>query len=86
MVAPLEMEDTLRRKNLCREGACRRGRKREIPAVDPRGRGQMLTCVFVREDSRACRVQPFVVIGMIEVPMGVDEVRDGAGIVGGRAI
>jgi hypothetical protein len=35
--------------------------------------------VFLRNDLRAGCMQPFVAIGMIEMPVGVDEMGDGIG-------
>src|SRR6202007_859716 len=58
----------------------RRGRrKREIPALHSRRGGKMLSCVRVREDGCACGVQPFVTVGMVKVPMRVDQVLDRIG-------
>src|ERR1700752_3733055 len=37
----------------------------------------MLAGVFVGNDPCADRMQPIVSAGMIEVPMGIDQVRDG---------
>ena len=39
----------------------------------------MLARVFVRDDFRAGGMQPCVAVGMIEVPMGVDQMRDRIG-------
>ena len=63
----------------------RRWRKIEIPVIDPLRRHQVLARVFMREDCRAFAVEPFVSVGMIEVPMGIDQMLDrvGAEAVGG---
>jgi hypothetical protein len=39
----------------------------------------MLPRVFLGDNLCACGMQPFVATGMIEMPMGVDKVRDRIG-------
>jgi hypothetical protein len=61
-------------------------RKIDIPVLDSLCRHQVLACVFMREDCRALVVQPFVAVGMIEVPMSIDQMLDRVGAVGVIAV
>src|SRR3984893_12406469 len=39
----------------------------------------MSSCIFVGENGSSFAVQPLIAVGMVEVPMGVDQVLGGAG-------
>src|SRR5882762_6516964 len=39
----------------------------------------MFAGVRLRDDLRACRMQPVIAVGMVEVPMRVDEMGNGIG-------
>ena len=60
--------------------ACGRRREGEVPAFHARGRGKVFSGVLMREDRRALRMHPFVAVGVIEMPVCVDEVVDRARI------
>src|SRR5262249_52108046 len=45
-----------------------------IPIFDALDLGEMLAGVLVGDDFRSDRVEPLVSVGMIEVPMGIDQV------------
>ena len=49
-------------------------------AFDARGRGKMFACVFVSEDAGSGFVDPLVATGVVEVPVGVDQLPDGIGV------
>ena len=66
----VQLQAMLSRKQL---GGQRRGGQRrevEVPILHPLHRRKVLAGVFVRNDRRAERVQPFVAVGMIKVPVG----------------
>jgi hypothetical protein len=63
-------------ENLAGNGARRSGQEIIIPILDPLNPGEMLAGIVLGDDLGAGRMQPCVAIGMIEVPMGVDQVRD----------
>ena len=51
-------------------------RKGEVPIFDSRRDGKVFPRIFVRGDFSAHRMQPFVAVSVIEVPMGIDQVLD----------
>ena len=50
-----------------------------IPVLDALDSGKMLAGVLLRDDLCAGRMQPVVAVGMIEMPVGVDQMRDRIG-------
>src|SRR5205823_10406245 len=55
-----------------------RGRRREgeVPTFHARGCGKIFSSVLMREDCRALRMHPLIAVGVIEMPVYVDEVVD----------
>src|SRR5262249_11530404 len=53
--------------------------KREVPALHSRRGGEMFSCVRVSQNGCARRVHPFVAIGVVKVPMRVDQMLDRVG-------
>jgi hypothetical protein len=47
-----------------------------VPVLHSLNYGQMLARVLLRDDLRTDRIQPFVAVGVIEMPVRVDQVRD----------
>src|SRR5260370_779826 len=78
--SPLIVEDF--RRN-CSGG---RGREGEVPALNSRRSREVLSRVRVRENNCTGRVQPFVAIGVVKVPMRVDEVLDRIGADGCKRV
>src|SRR6516162_1065524 len=76
---PIELHGPLSFKDLLRDCSRGPGRKGKVPAYNPRRCGEMLSCVGLSEDGCTSRVQPFVAVGVVEVPVRVDEVPDGIG-------
>ena len=58
------------------ERARRRRRERECPVFHTSRRGQVLARIFVREDRSASGMQPLVAVGVIEMPMRIDQMSD----------
>ena len=56
--------------------ACGRWREGEIPTFHARCRGKVLSSVLMREDCRALRMHPLIAVGVIEMPVRVDEMFD----------
>jgi hypothetical protein len=50
-----------------------------VPVLDALNFGKIFSGVDVADDLGADRMQPFVAVGMVEVPMGVDQMGDGIG-------
>ena len=69
----IEMERFVGGEQLSRQSAGRRRRKGEVPAFNASADGKMLACVFVRRDFSADRMKPFVAIGVIEMPVRIDQ-------------
>src|SRR5215510_7811194 len=61
---------------LRRQSAGRRWRKREVPIFNARRSAEMFSCVLVRGNFSADRMQPFVPVGVIKMPVRVDQVFD----------
>src|SRR5260370_42124177 len=76
---PIELHNPLIFKDFRRNCSGGRGRKGEVPALDSRRGGKMLSCVLVSKNGCTSGVQPFVAVGMVEVPVSVDEVLDRIG-------
>src|SRR5215470_12462365 len=76
---PVQLQSPLIIKHFCRNCAGWSRRKCKVPTFDSCGGGEVFACVRVSENGRANRVQPFVAIGMVKVPMRIDEVLDGLG-------
>jgi hypothetical protein len=58
------------------ERAGRRGQEIVVPVLDPLDTGKVLAGILLRDDLGSNRMQPFVAVGMVEVPVRVDEVGD----------
>src|SRR5260370_35297716 len=78
--SPLIFEDF--RRN-CSGG---RGREGEVPALNSRRIREVLSRVRVRENNCTRRVQPFVAIGVVKVPMRVDDALDRIGADGRKRV
>src|SRR5262249_61913943 len=63
----------------CRYCPSRGCRKREVPCFNPSIGGQMLASVVMRNNHCPGIVHPFIPIGVVEVPVCVDEVLDRIG-------
>ena len=72
----IEVKRLVRSESLARHGGQRRCGEAVFPVLDPHGRLEMLVRVFMRNDGGALRIQPLVAVGVIEVPVGVDQVGD----------
>src|SRR5215510_12275227 len=83
---PIQLQSPLIIKNFGRNCAGWRRRKCKVPTFDSCGGGEVFACVHVSEDGCASRVQPFVAVGMVKVPMRVDEVLDGLGTNPGESV
>src|SRR5215471_20700759 len=83
---PIELQSPLVIKNFCRNCPGWGGVESEVPALHSRGGGQMFPRVRVGKNGRPNRVQPFVAVGMVKVPMRVDEVLDGLGTNPGESV
>ena len=75
----IEAETALARKHFARESVRRRGNKVVVPVLDSLDVREKPESVFVRDYLGADRIQPSIAVGMVEVPMGVDQVRDRIG-------
>jgi hypothetical protein len=76
---PVELHSPLIFKNFRRNRSGGQGREGEIPTLNSRRGREVLSRVRVSENNCARRVQPFVAIGVVKVPMRVDEVLDRIG-------
>src|SRR5207237_6179286 len=65
-------------EDLGRNRACGRRREGEVPTLHARCRGKAFSSVLMREDRRALRMHPFIAVGMIEMPVRVDEMFERA--------
>src|SRR5438128_2129964 len=71
----------------CRgNGSCRCGWKGEVQALDSCCGREMLARVLVGENDCARGVQPFVTVGVVKVPVGVDEVCNRVGTNPGESV
>src|SRR4029077_15834758 len=68
----IEMERFLATEQLCRQSTGRRERKSEVPAVNASGDENICPCVLVRGNLSADRMQPFVAVSVIEMPVRID--------------
>ena len=75
----IKLQSPLIIKDFCRNCSGWRGRKGEAPALHSRRSGEVLSCVRLSEDCCSSGLQPFVAVGMVKVPMRVDQVLDGVG-------
>jgi hypothetical protein len=55
----------------------RGGREVEVPIIDPLSRLQVLPGVLIGNDGCSFGIQPFIAVGVIEVPVTVDQMFDG---------
>ena len=56
-----------------------------IPILDALHLGKTLSRVFMSNDLCPDGIQPYVAVGMIEMPVRVDQVRDGIGAKSGKS-
>ena len=59
---------------------CGRRRKGEVPIFHPRGCREVFSSILMREDCRAVRMHPLIAVGVIEMPVGIDEMFNRAWI------
>ena len=76
---PIELHSPLIFKNFRGNCSGGRGREGEVPTLNSRRGREMLSRVRVSENNCARGVQLFVAIGVVKVPMRVDEVLDRIG-------
>ena len=76
---PVESYSPLVCKNFRRNCSGGRGREGKVPPLNSRRCREVLSRVRVRENNCTRGVQPFVAIGVVKVPMRVDEVLDRIG-------
>src|SRR5260370_592172 len=69
-------------KNLARNAARRQWQEIVIPILDALDFRKMPARVRLRDDLRTGRMQPFVAVGMVEVPVRIDEMGDRIGAEG----
>jgi hypothetical protein len=72
----VELQLALVGDDFARNCTARRGQEIIIPVLDALDFRQMSFRVLMGDDPGAGRVQPFVAVGVIEMPVGVDQVRD----------
>ena len=72
----VEAQRPLAGKQIGRQSGCRKRLKIVAPVLHPLDRQEMLARVFMRQDGGAEFVQPFVAVGVVKVPVRVDQVRD----------
>ena len=72
----IEVERLLGVEHVSRNRACRRWRKSEVPIFHSRAAGKVFPRVFVSGNSRALGMHPLVAVGVIEMPMRVDQMFD----------
>jgi hypothetical protein len=73
----VELHLVLVGEHFARNAARWRGQEIVVPVLDPLNAGKMLAGVILRDDPGAGRMQPRIAVGMIEMPMRVDEVGNG---------
>src|SRR5262245_44463554 len=76
---PIEFQSLLILKNFSGNCSGGPGRECEVPTVHSRRSGEVLSCIRMSENGRTCGVQPFVAIGVVKVPMRVDQALDWVG-------
>src|ERR1700751_2883268 len=67
------------RKHLAGNPARGQGKEIVVPVLNALDFGQILARILLSDNLCASGVQPFVARGMIEVPVRIDQVRDGIG-------
>ena len=72
----IELEAVLAREHLAGNSAGWQRKEIVVPVLDALDLGQILAGVFLRDDLGAGRVQPGIAVGMVEVPVRIDQVRD----------
>src|SRR6266403_660324 len=75
----IEAERLVGVEYVSRNRAYRRWRKSEVPIFYSRAGGKVFPGIFVSGNSRARGVHPLVAVGVIEVPMRVDQMFDRIG-------
>ena len=75
----IELEAAFARKHFARKSVRRRGDKIVIPVLDALDVLEKPESIFLGDNLGANRIQPRVSISMVEVPVGVDEMRDRIG-------
>jgi hypothetical protein len=73
---PVDFDGPVGREDVGRNGACRRCRKIEVPVFHPLRPRQMIAGIFVRKDRGAFTMQPLITVGVVKVPMRVDQKLD----------
>src|SRR6266496_6168364 len=63
-----------------------RRRKGKVPTLHARGRGKVFSSVLMREDGRAVGMHPLIAVGVIEMPVRVDEMVDRPRIHPGQSV
>src|SRR5437773_2928484 len=58
--------------------ACGRWREGKVPTFHTRSRGKVFPRLLMREDCRALRMHPLIAVGVIEMPVRIDEMFDRA--------
>src|ERR1700758_818152 len=74
------------RKHLAGNPARGQGKEIVVPVLNALDFGQILARVLLSDDLCASGMQPFVAGGMIEVPVRIDQVRDGSAPRSARAL
>ena len=69
----------LGRKDFAWQAVRRQRQKIVVPVIDTLNLGEILSRVLLRDDLCARRIQPRIAVGMVKVPVRVDQVRDGFG-------
>src|SRR5262249_29373008 len=82
----VEFEGALAGKGITGNCAGGRRRKCEVPALYTRVLRKVLAGVLMGKDRCAGRVQPFIPVRVVEVPVRVDEVFDGVGANARRSV
>src|SRR5436190_5583820 len=72
----VEVERFACSNELCGQGTGWGWRKSEVPILNASTNGKVFPCVLVRRDFRADRMQPFVAVGVVEMPMRINQVLD----------
>ena len=75
----VKVEGALCGENIARDRTGGRSQKGKIPTLNSCVHKKMLASVLMGENRCTCRMQPFIAIGVVEVPVRVDKVRDRIG-------
>src|SRR5216684_1072898 len=72
----IKLECLVRFESDGRPAAYRPGLKSVVPLLYSRSRGKALQCVFLGDDCSAKTVHPFIAVGMIPMPVGIDQILE----------